>query len=94
MKKDDAASTWHIDDNNQLVYPSDLQVKTAKISDIAQLIGEDSQYKEAFVGGTLTHMFLDVNDYHRYHAPVSGTIRELRRIPRRGCGRVLYAVGR
>ena len=79
--EDDASSTWHIDDNNQLVYPSDLQIKTAKISDIAQLIGEDSQYKDVFAGGTLTHTFLDVNDYHRYHAPVSGIIRELRHIP-------------
>ena len=62
-------------------YPADLQIKTAKISDIAQLIGEDSQYKDAFAGGTLTHTFLDVNDYHRYHSPVSGTLLELRNIP-------------
>ena len=76
-----ATSTWHIGDDNQLEYPADLQIKTARISDIAQLIGEDSQYKDAFAGGTLTHTFLDVNDYHRYHSPVSGTLRELRRIP-------------
>ena len=73
--------TWHIDDQNQLVYAADLQIKTAKISDIAQLIGKDSQYKDAFAGGTLTHTFLDVNDYHRYHAPVDGVLRELRTIP-------------
>ncbi|MBQ6966258.1 MAG: phosphatidylserine decarboxylase [Bacteroidaceae bacterium] len=79
--ENDVTSTWHIGDDNQLEYPADLQIKTAKISDIAQLIGEDSQYKEAFAGGTLTHTFLDVNDYHRYHSPVSGTLRELRHIP-------------
>ena len=73
--------TWQIDDQNQLVYPTDLQIKTAKISDIAQLIGEGSQYKEAFAGGTLTHTFLDVNDYHHYHAPVDGVLKELRTIP-------------
>lgn len=72
--------TWAIDDNNQLVY-DDLQIKTAKLSDIAQLIGDDSAYKNAFAGGTLTHTFLDVNCYHRYHAPVSGKLLELRRIP-------------
>lgn len=72
---------WQIDDNNKLVYPSDLQIKTAKLSDIGQLIGKDSKYKDAFAGGTLTHTFLDVNDYHRYHSPVSGTLRELRTIP-------------
>ena len=74
-------TTWHIDDQNQLVYPTDLQIKTAKISDIAQLIGEGSHYQEAFAGGTLTHTFLDVNDYHRYHSPVDGVLRELRTIP-------------
>lgn len=74
-------TTFTINDNNQLEYPSDLQIKTAKLSDIGQLIGEDSKYKDVFAGGTLTHTFLDVNDYHRYHAPVDGTLRELRKIP-------------
>ena len=72
--------TWQIDDNNQLVY-DDLQIKTAKISDIAQLIGDGSAYRNAFAGGTLTHTFLDVNNYHRYHAPVDGRLVELRHIP-------------
>ncbi len=73
--------TWKIDDNNQLQYPQDLQIKTAKISDISQLIGNDSQYKDAFAGGTLTHTFLDVNCYHRYHSPVDGVLKELRIVP-------------
>ncbi len=76
-----AKGTWHIDDNNQLVYPADVQIKTAKISDIAQLLGNDCPYKEAFAGGTLTHTFLDVNCYHRYHAPVDGKLVDLRTIP-------------
>ncbi len=72
---------WTIDENNQLVYPADLQIKTAKLSDIAALIGEGSAYREAFAGGTLTHTFLDVNCYHRYHSPVDGVLRELRKVP-------------
>ena len=72
---------WKIGDDNQLEYPQDLQIKTAKLADIGALIGEGSAYALAFAGGTLTHTFLDVNDYHRYHAPVSGTLRELRTIP-------------
>ena len=72
---------WTIGEDNHLVYPSDLQIKTAKLSDIGALIGEGSAYRDAFAGGTLTHTFLDVNDYHRYHSPVSGTLRELRTIP-------------
>ena len=73
--------TWHIDDNNQLEYPADVQIKTAKLSDIGALIGKDSPYKDAFAGGTLTHTFLDVNCYHRYHSPVDGKLLELRHIP-------------
>ncbi|MBQ4388232.1 MAG: phosphatidylserine decarboxylase [Prevotella sp.] len=77
-----AKQTWHIDDNNQLDYGEEaLQIKTAMIKDIAQLIGNDSRYKDAFAGGTLTHEFLDVNCYHRYHAPVDGVLRELRTVP-------------
>ncbi len=45
---------------------------------IATLVGEGSAYRNAFAGGTLTHTFLDVNDYHRYHFPVDGTIKEVR----------------
>ncbi len=75
--------TWAIGDDNQLVFTPDeiLQIKTARLSDIGQLIGSDSRYADAFAGGTLTHTFLDVNCYHRYHSPVDGVLRELRRIP-------------
>ncbi|MBR0461655.1 MAG: phosphatidylserine decarboxylase [Erysipelotrichaceae bacterium] len=31
-------------------------------------------------GGMLTHTFLNVNDYHRYHFPIDGTILELKKI--------------
>lgn len=78
---DQVGSTWHIGDDNQLQYPAKLQIKTAKLSSIADLIGEDSNYEEEFAGGTLTHTFLDVNCYHRFHSPVDGVLRELRTIP-------------
>jgi phosphatidylserine decarboxylase len=45
---------------------------------VAELIGEGTAYKNAFANGTLTHTFLDVNDYHRYHFPIGGTIKEVR----------------
>ena len=69
-----------IDENNKLLYPTNLHIKTGKLSDIGQLIGEDSLFCNAFAGGTLTHTVLDVNDYHRYHSPVDGVLRELRTI--------------
>ena len=72
---------WRIDENGELIQAEGVQIKSANFTSIAQLLGPDSAYADAFRGGTLTHTFLDVNDYHRYHFPVSGTIVELRKIP-------------
>ena len=72
---------WAIDENGDLVHKEGTVIKSARITSVAQLIGPDSQYTDAFKGGTLTHTFLDVNDYHRYHFPVSGTVLEVRKIP-------------
>lgn len=40
-----------------------------------------SEYANAFEGGILVHSFLNVYDYHRQHAPASGTILEAKFIP-------------
>ena len=72
---------WDIDENGDLVQKAGVTIKSANFTSIAKLIGPDSEYADAFKGGTLTHTFLDVNDYHRYHFPVSGTIKEVRKIP-------------
>ena len=58
-----------------------VPVKSATVKSISKLIGEDSEFKDAFANGTFTHSFLNVNDYHRYHFPVGGTIKEARIIP-------------
>lgn len=72
--------TWAIDGNSTIVLPASdgVAVKSATLRSIENLIGADSQYKTAFANGTLTHSFLNVNDYHRYHFPLGGTIREVR----------------
>ena len=57
-----------------------VQLKSTKFYNVEQIIGEDSEYEDRFANGILTHTFLDVNDYHRYHFPVSGTILEVRKI--------------
>ncbi len=49
---------------------------------------DGSPYQERFVGGLFTHGFLNVNDYHRFHVPVGGTVVEARKIS----GRVLMDV--
>jgi phosphatidylserine decarboxylase len=46
---------------------------------IAKLL-DGSPYQDAFKNGIYTHSFLNANDYHRYHVPVSGEIEEVRKI--------------
>ena len=63
-------------------YPIDedstITVKSAKWA-IADLLA-DSPYADAFQGGTYAHSFLYVDDYHRYHVPVAGVVREIHNI--------------
>jgi phosphatidylserine decarboxylase precursor len=66
---------WTIDDN------ATVTAKGTNYS-IADLLG-DSAYRQAFKGGLLTHSFLSVSDYHRYHVPVGGKVVEIRKIPGR-----------
>jgi phosphatidylserine decarboxylase len=63
---------WPIDEN------SNITVKGANWA-IAELL-DGSPYKDAFKGGIYTHSFLYIDDYHRYHVPVAGTVKEVRNI--------------
>lgn len=69
---------WQIDSNSQLELG--VQVKSTIFYNVNQIIGKDSEYEDRFANGTLTHTFLDVHDYHRYHFPLSGRILEVRKI--------------
>lgn len=69
---------WAIDSSSTILDKEGVAVKSANIKHITRLLGEDSQYKNDFANGTFTHSFLNVNDYHRYHFPMSGTIKEVR----------------
>jgi phosphatidylserine decarboxylase len=44
---------------------------------------DGSPYQNKFRGGVFTHSFLDVNDYHWFHVPVGGVVKEVRKIPGR-----------
>ena len=57
---------------------SNITIKGVKWA-IAELL-DDSPYRDAFQGGIYTHSFLYIDDYHRYHVPVAGTVREARNI--------------
>lgn len=69
---------WKIDQHSNIVHKKGVTIKSGVFKSIATLVGEGSAYRNAFAGGTLTHTFLDVNDYHRYHFPADGTIKEVR----------------
>lgn len=72
---------WEIDENSKVIAqePAEkagLRIKTGTLTDISVLLS-GSQYADAFGNGKMSHTFLDINDYHRYHFPVSGTVKEV-----------------
>jgi phosphatidylserine decarboxylase precursor len=71
---------WEIDANSNMTQKKGVAIKSGTLKSILTLIGEDSQYKNDFANGIMTHTFLDVQDYHRYHFPVGGIIKEVRNI--------------
>ena len=72
------AGYWKIDENGYV--KDDVRIKTHKVYEISNILGKDSKYQNSFNGGTLTHTFLNVHDYHRYHFPVDGKIVEMNKI--------------
>ena len=46
-----------------------------------QTLLDGSRYKQSFTNGIFTHSFLAITDYHRFHVPVSGIIKEVKHIP-------------
>ena len=42
-----------------------------------------SAYEHHFKAGIFTHSFLSITDYHRFHMPVAGVIKEIKKIPAR-----------
>lgn len=72
---------WGIDNSSRLVEKSGIPVKTGTVQSVEQLIGGQSRYRGSFTGGTFTHLFLDVGDYHHFHFPLGGIVREVAIIP-------------
>ncbi|MCX6673975.1 MAG: phosphatidylserine decarboxylase [Methanothrix sp.] len=68
--------TWAIANDSTIEVKDGLEVKLVHYYSVEDLLGNDSMYKDAFANGVLTHTFLNVNDYHRYHFAVGGTIKE------------------
>ena len=72
---------WAIDSNSMIIEKEGVVIKSGTLYDVKMLIGEESNYADSFANGTFTHSFLDVGDYHRYHFPISGIVKEVRIIP-------------
>lgn len=64
---------WTIDENSRVT------VKGTAYA-VNELLG-NSLYREVFKKGIFTHSFLSIADYHRYHTPVGGIVREVKQIP-------------
>lgn len=69
---------WAIDSNSMIVEKEGIVVKSGTLYNVKNLIGKESEYANSFANGTFTHSFLDVGDYHRFHFPLSGVIKEMR----------------
>jgi len=57
---------------------AEITVKGFKHSVLELLDG--SPYLDKFRGGTFIHSYLSAHDYHRYHVPTSGIVKEIRTI--------------
>lgn len=68
---------WPIDKDSRINFGEELTVKLVRYFNIKDLLSEKSEYKNAFANGVLTHTFLNVFDYHRYHFAVGGVIKEM-----------------
>ena len=69
---------WAIDSNSMIIEKEGVVVKSRTLYNVKNLIGKESEYADSFANGIFTHSFLDVGDYHRYHFPLSGVVKEMR----------------
>lgn len=81
---------WAIDGNSNIKVEGGLKVKEDTYYNIKNLLGKDSKYKNAFTNGILTHTYLNVNDYHRYHFAVGGIVKEKKILKKNVARRVTW----
>ncbi len=79
--------TWEISDEGQfyadpICKEDGVVIKDSTFISVEQILGEEGEeFAENFYGGTLTHTYLNYDDYHRYHCPVSGTVKAVYIVP-------------
>ncbi|MCB9232082.1 MAG: phosphatidylserine decarboxylase [Bacteroidia bacterium] len=68
--------------------PTNLKLKhTHTVFNVKELLDND-KLAENFYGGTFVHYFLGPFDYHRFHSPISGKVKEIKAVQ----GKVFLAV--
>ena len=74
-----ADGTFHAD---AIMSEEGVTLKSATFVSVEQLLGpQGANYAPLFYEGTLTHTYLNYDDYHRYHFPVGGTVEAMYIIP-------------
>jgi len=81
---------WMIDEKSNIRVVRGLKIKNEYYYNIADLLGKDSPYKNAFANGVLTHTYLSAGDYHRYHFAVGGKVVAKKIIPQNVAYEVLW----
>lgn len=78
---------WNIDESGRF-YADPIKredgviIKDSTFVSVEQLLGEPgAEYATLFHNGILTHTYLNYDDYHRYHFPVSGVVEAVYKIP-------------
>ena len=61
--------------NNDLKLETQIPTKANMTLNLDALL-DNSKYAEKFIGGTALAVFLKPDNYHHYHAPISGTVVE------------------
>lgn len=70
-----------INNNSKIMVKNGVIVKDNLFFSIEDLLGKKSKYKDAFANGVFTHAYLSPTDYHRYHFPIDGIVKETKIIP-------------
>ena len=71
---------WTIKNGIIQIEEKKLIIKSKEFINISTLFSNKSKFINNFKNGILTHSFLDVFDYHRFHFPISGTVKEIIKI--------------
>ena len=72
---------WDIDSDSYIITDDKIAVKSRVFNSVRNLITPESPYCDEFANGVFYHAFLNANDYHCYHFPLDGVIKELRVVP-------------